>query len=167
MFRWRDIEETRSKNVLGQYKIFSYFLIFLRRERGLGLEFFEPSRSSNNAHPKFFIQKSVNFEGSRMLRYGVISDWKMIFLHEVIEKFSVFYKDFNYRWWFFEIFFTFSDRICEALALTSKLKIWNNFFYLFIKANFEILRTDLDTRPKISVLTFESLSGTGCSVREL
>ena len=36
----------------------------------------------------------------------------------------------------------------------------------FIKANFEILTTDLDTRPKISVLTFESLSGAGCSVSD-
>ena len=35
---------------------------------------------------------------------------------------------------------------------------------LFIKANFEILTTDLDTRPKISVLTLQSLRGPGCSV---
>ena len=49
-------------------------------------------------------------------------------------------------------------------------KFWNfeNFFpNFFIKANFEILTTDLDTRPKSSVLTIESLRGPGCSVTEL
>ena len=44
------------------------------------------------------------------------------------------------------------------------LKFFTNFF---IKANFEILSTDLDTRPKISVPTIKSLMGPGCSVREL
>ena len=43
-----------------------------------------------------------------------------------------------------------------------------NFFpNFFIKANFEILSTDLDTRAKISVPIIESLRGPGCSVTEL
>ena len=75
---------------ISQYKIFSYFSFFSEGKRSSGLDFLHASRGWNGAHPVFFDQKSVKFDGSRMLPYEVISDWKMIFLHEVLEKFSVF-----------------------------------------------------------------------------
>ena len=58
------------------------------------------------------IKKVLKFEGSIILRYGVISDWKMKFLHSVIEKFSVFYKNLYYRWGFFE---NFSHLLIEVI----------------------------------------------------
>ena len=125
-FRWWDIEETNGKNVLRQYKKFSYFLFFPRRERSSGLDFLQASRGWKDAHSKFFDQKSVKFEGSRMLRYGDISDWKMKFLFSVIENFSVFYTFLHYRWWFF----TYPDSAGQALALTSRPKNSKNFKFL-------------------------------------
>ena len=128
---------------------------------------FAAYRAWKDAHPKFFYQKSVMFYGSRMLRYGLISDWKRKFLQAVIEKISVVYKDFYYRGWFFENYFTYPDNTCQALALTSKpnnLKLFSNFFIL---ANFEILTLDLAIRPKITVLTLQSLRVPGCSVMEI
>ena len=115
-----------AKNVLRQSKKFEYFLNFLRSERSSALEFWLSRRGWKAAQPKFFDPKSVKFEGSRMLRYGVISDWKMEFLQGVIENFSVVYKNFFYRVWFFENFFRYPDTTCQALALTSKPKIWKN-----------------------------------------
>ena len=45
-----------------------------------------------DAQKRFFHQKGEKIEGSKMLRYGVISDWNMIFLNEVIEKIEYFSK---------------------------------------------------------------------------
>ena len=75
--------------------------------------------------------------------------------------FSILYKYFYYRWWFFEKFLWYLDSTCQALALTSKKKILNIFSNFFIKANFEILTSDLEIRPKITVQTFQSLRGPG------
>ena len=116
---------------------------------------------------EIFRQKSVKFAGSRMLCYGVISDWKMKFLQASIEKISVISKDLNYRWWFFEKFFTYPVSTCKALALTSKPKNLKIFLILFILMNFEILTSDLENRPKSRVLTFQGLRGPGCSVTEI
>ena len=51
--------------------------------------------------------------------------------------------------------FTYPDSTCQALALTSRPINWKNlnfFLISFILANFEILTSDLETRPKIRVL---------------
>ena len=110
------------------------FSIFLRSKRSSGLEFWQASRGWKDAHPKFFEEKSVKFDGSRMLRYGVINEWKMKFIHAIIERISVISKNFNYRLWFFESFFTYTVRTCQALALTSMLKNLKNvnFFLIFL-----------------------------------
>ena len=125
------LKKQDGKNVLGQWKIFSYFLIYLRMERSSGLQFLHASRGSKDAHRRFLDQKSVKFEGSRMLRYGDISDWKMKFLQSVIENFSVFSTFLHYRWWFFENLFRYPDSTYQSLALTFRpknLKKFKNFF---------------------------------------
>ena len=91
-------------NVLAAMEIFFIFLNFLRREMRSGREFLQASRGWKAAHPKVFDRKSADFDGSRMLRYGVISDWKIEFLQAEIENLSVFCKNFNYRWWFLDNF---------------------------------------------------------------
>ena len=61
---------------------------------------------------------------------------------------------------------TYQDRD-EKFSLEKKLEKCKKVANFFIKANFEILTMDLDTRPKISVLTLQSLGGPGCSVPEI
>ena len=67
----------KAKNEFGQNKNLSYFLIFLRRETTSGLDILPASTGGKGAHQKFLDQKSVRFEGSRMLRHGVISNFNM------------------------------------------------------------------------------------------
>ena len=94
-FRWRDVGETRLKKCNMAIQKFSYFLIVLRSERSSLMEFWQASIGLKSAHPKIFDQKSLKSEGSSILRYGVRSDWKMIFLHAGIENFSgVYYREF-------------------------------------------------------------------------
>ena len=60
--------------------------------------------------------------------------------------------------------------MAESKMAESKMadpKNLNFFPNFFIKANFEILSTDLDTRAKISVPTIKSLMGQECCVTEL
>ena len=68
---------------------FVIFFNFLQSERSSGLKFWQSSRCLKADHQKFFEQKSVKFEGFRMTRSVVISDWKMIFLQATIENFSI------------------------------------------------------------------------------
>ena len=109
-----------------------------------GLEFWKASRGWKAAHLNSFDQKSVKFEGLRMLRYVVISDCKMKFLQVVIEKLSVVLKNFYYRASNSRNFLSYPKCTCHAIALTSKPKKISN---LFVLANFEIQTSDLDTRP--------------------
>ena len=124
------LKKQDGKNVLGHRKIFWYFLNFLRRERSSGMEFWQASRGWKDAQPKFFDQKSVKFEGSMMLRYGVINDWNIKFLQAIIENFSIISKIFYYRV-IFRNFFTYPVSICQALALTPKRKNLK-FFLIFL-----------------------------------
>ena len=73
----------------------------------------------------------------------------MKFLQTLIENFSRVYKNLNEPVSNSRNFFTYPDGTCEPLALTSKPK--NKIFVpnYFVLANFEILTSDLDTRPKI------------------
>ena len=101
-----------------------------------------------------------------MLCYGAISYWNMKLLQAVLEKFSV-DKIFYYWWWFFEKNFKYPDSTCQALALNSKEKNLKNFSEFFIFSNIEILTHELDTRPKICVLTIQRLTGPRSSVTDL
>ena len=76
----------------------------------------------------------------------------MEFLQAVIENLSLDYKNFYYRWWLFESFFTNPYITCQTLALNSKPNNLNKISEFFIFAIVEILTSDLDTRPKIGVL---------------
>ena len=62
---------------------------------------------------------------------------------------------------------TMGERKMAESKMAENFEILKFFPNFFIKANFEILSTDLDTRPKISWRTIESLRGPGCSVTEL
>ena len=114
---WRNKME---KCIRAIQKNFHNFLIFLRMQRNSRMEYLQASRCWKAAHSKLFDQISVKYEGSTVLRYGVISDWKMKFLQSVIENFSGFYKNFYYRWCFFLNYLTDPDRTCQALALISR-----------------------------------------------
>ena len=59
------------------------------------------------------------------------------------------------------------EKVLEKFSKEKVRKMLKKFANFFIKANFEILSTDLDTRAKISVVTIKSLRGPGCSVTEL
>ena len=72
-------------------------------------------------------------------------------------KFSVVNKNFNFREWIFQNLFKISSYVLRIPILNfqdEKLKKCSTFF---IKANFEILTTDLHTRAKIRALTLQSL----------
>ena len=70
-----------------------------------------------------------------------------------------------------KIFLTYPDSTYldrdEKFSKKKKLENLKKFANFFIKANFEILTTDLDTRPKIRGLTLQSLGSPGCSVTEI
>ena len=54
---------------------------------------------------------------------------------------------------FSKVFFTSPDSTYQDRDLTSRPKNLKNFSKIFIKANFEILTSDLEARPKIRVPT--------------
>ena len=109
------------------------FFNFLRSESSSCLNSWQPSRGWKGAHLKFSYQKTVKFEGSRILRYGVISDWKMKFIQKAIEKFSAVYNNFYYPVWFFENFFTDPYKSCQTLGWTSKPKNEHIFLNFLLK----------------------------------
>ena len=85
---WRNIMEKCIRDKENLLIIFN----FSRNGKGFRVDFWQARWCRNDAHSKFFDRNIVNFEGSRMFPYGVISDWKMKILQPVIEKISVISK---------------------------------------------------------------------------
>ena len=82
---WRN----KLKKCITTIQNFFIFFNFSPKGKELRPGLWAPSRGWKCAHPKFFDQKSVKLEVSRMLRYGVISQWNLKFLPSVIEIFYI------------------------------------------------------------------------------
>ena len=110
------------KSITAIEKIITFFNFF-QRQKSSRQKFWQVSSRLKPTHRKNFLQKNRKFNGSRMLRCGVINDLKIKFQQTVIEKLQLIQK-IDAR-----ITFHFCD--FEETKVSKCLTVILNFFIIF------------------------------------